>query len=82
VSRQNLHKVGNLSPACDGWIKILCLVWEQCDLIKARCGVVHMVYRSFSLVELVVVCDLANTLHFKGLCMLCDHVCYPVPSVT
>jgi hypothetical protein len=82
VSRQNQYQVGNLSLVCDGWIKILCLVWELCDLIRAQCGVVRMVYRSFSLVELVFVRVLAKTLWFKGLCMLCEHVCYPVPSVT
>jgi hypothetical protein len=74
--------MGNLSFAWDSCNKILSLVWELCGLTVAQCGVVHTVYKSFGIVYLVFVCDSANKLHFKGLCMLCVRICCPVYSVS
>jgi hypothetical protein len=72
------EQVGSLPQALDGCRKILSLVWKLCSRIEVYCGVVHIVYRSSGIVDLVFVSDLANKLHFIEVYFLW-HVCYLYP---
>jgi hypothetical protein len=62
----------------DGCSKILSLVWELCGLTEAQCALVPTIYRSFGIVDLVLLHDLTKGLHSKRLCMLCGDVCDPL----
>jgi len=75
------------------WVVTANCKWGACYwhmMVEARswalCGncvvlLRHSVYRSFGIVDLVFIHDLANTSHYKWLCILCGRTHYLVSGV-
>jgi len=70
LSYHSQQQVWSLLLACDGWSKVLSLVWKLCGLTEAQCGVVHGVY-SFGL--LGSGCDKWSSLR-RIMCIVWEHL--------